>query len=66
MKNLGKKIVFMLISMVCFIGAYNLVEWIFEGSDYKFNFKAGIAAPFVCFVIFSVLTVLFNKLSNKK
>ena len=57
MKNLGKKIVFMLISMVCFI---------FEGSDYKFNFKAGIAAPFVCFVIFSVLTVLFNKLSNKK
>ncbi len=66
MKNLGKKIVFMLISAACFIGAYNLVEWLFEGDDYKFTFKAGIMAPIVMFVVFSVLTVLFNKLSNKK
>ena len=65
MERLARKIALWFIGIVVFIGAYDLVELIFEGSDYKFNFKSGIAAPCVSYIIFCVLMFIFSRIGKK-
>ena len=64
MKNLSKSILSLLVTLVCFVGAWIFVDLVIRG--YKFTFKNDIVVPLIFFAVFTLVSYAVKKIFKKK
>ena len=66
MKAIKTKFIFWLISIVCFLGAFNLVEWLIDSDKYEFTVLRSVIAPLAAYTVASCVLWVLGKFSGKK